>query len=142
MKGDGDPLDICILTEKTISAGNFLARCRPIGGLRMLDANEADDKIIAVLEGDLAFGEIRDLSQVQKPLVLKSPIDGTISAVFHRNEERVMAGTTILAVVPKPGAVVGTARGDRPGVEGPGAAAHEGRRAFRSGRHGLRVVLP
>lgn len=68
-KGDGDPLDICILTEKTFSAGNFLAKVWPIGGFRMLDGNEADDKIIAVLEADLAFGEYRDLSQVRKPLV-------------------------------------------------------------------------
>src|SRR6478736_3718654 len=35
IEGDGDPLDVCILTEKTVAHGNFLARARPIGGLRM-----------------------------------------------------------------------------------------------------------
>ncbi|MBC7912261.1 MAG: inorganic diphosphatase, partial [Pyrinomonadaceae bacterium] len=47
IKGDGDPMDICVLTEKTIAQGNFFVRAKPIGGLRMIDGNEADDKIIA-----------------------------------------------------------------------------------------------
>jgi inorganic pyrophosphatase len=62
-RGDGDPLDICVLTEKTIPAGNFLMPVRPIGGLRMVDGNESDDKLIAVLDGDLAYGELREVSQ-------------------------------------------------------------------------------
>ncbi len=61
VKGDGDPMDICILTEKTISHGDILVMARPIGGLRMIDGNQADDKIIAVLENDLVYGEYRDL---------------------------------------------------------------------------------
>ncbi|HML83619.1 MAG TPA: inorganic diphosphatase, partial [Bacteroidales bacterium] len=56
VKGDGDPMDICILTEKTISHGDILVMARPIGGLRMIDGNQADDKIIAVLENDLVYG--------------------------------------------------------------------------------------
>jgi inorganic pyrophosphatase len=62
IEGDGDPLDICILTEKSISHGNFLCSARPIGGLRMIDGNEADDKIIAILEADIAYGHMRDIS--------------------------------------------------------------------------------
>ena len=46
--GDGDPLDVCILTEKEIMLGYILVQARPIGGFRMIDGNEADDKIIAV----------------------------------------------------------------------------------------------
>ena len=61
VKGDGDPMDICILTEKTISHGDILVMARPIGGLSMIDGNQADDKIIAVLENDLVYGEYRDL---------------------------------------------------------------------------------
>jgi len=56
MVGDGDPMDICVLTEKTVSHGNILVRAIPIGGLRMIDGNEADDKIIAVLSGDAVYG--------------------------------------------------------------------------------------
>jgi len=61
--GDGDPLDICVLSEKAFSHGDFLLRAIPIGGLLLLDQGEADDKIIAVLEGDAAFGDWRELSQ-------------------------------------------------------------------------------
>jgi inorganic pyrophosphatase len=62
IKGDGDPLDICVLTEKTIVHGNFFVRARPIGGLRMIDGLEADDKIVAVLADDIAFGYIQDIT--------------------------------------------------------------------------------
>lgn len=60
--GDGDPLDACVLTEKTLTAGNILLRAIPIGGLRMIDRNEVDDKIVMVLEDDLAFGHMRDIA--------------------------------------------------------------------------------
>jgi inorganic pyrophosphatase len=61
--GDKDPLDICVLTEKPISHGDILVQAIPIGGLRMLDGNEADDKIIAVMRDDAAFGSITDIEQ-------------------------------------------------------------------------------
>jgi inorganic pyrophosphatase len=67
--GDNDPLDICVLTEKAVSHGDFLLKARPIGGLRMIDRNEADDKIIAVLEGDAAYGEWRDVSDAPRPVI-------------------------------------------------------------------------
>ena len=67
--GDGDPLDICVLTESNINHGNVLLVAKPIGGLRMLDGNEADDKIIAVLEGDLAFDEIKEICELPAQLV-------------------------------------------------------------------------
>jgi len=55
--GDGDPLDICVLTEKVIPRGDILLRAVPIGGLQLIDENEADDKIIAVLQSDELFGK-------------------------------------------------------------------------------------
>ena len=67
--GDGDPMDICVLTEKDISHGNILVQAIPIGGLRMLDGKEADDKILAVLLGDVAFGSWRDISDCPAPLL-------------------------------------------------------------------------
>ena len=67
--GDGDPLDICILSEKTILSSNFFANCKPIGGLRLLDHGEADDKIIAVLEKDLAFENINDIKDCPQGLI-------------------------------------------------------------------------
>lgn len=67
--GDGDPLDICVLTEKQIAHADVLLRARPIGGLRMIDGNEADDKIVAILEGDPSYGFLQDISQCPKMLV-------------------------------------------------------------------------
>jgi inorganic pyrophosphatase len=67
--GDGDPIDVCVLTEKPLSHGDVLVRAIPIGGLRMLDGNMADDKIIAVLEGDDVYGSCHDIADAPKPLV-------------------------------------------------------------------------
>ncbi|HKY63522.1 MAG TPA: inorganic pyrophosphatase [bacterium] len=66
-RGDGDPLDICVLSEREISRAEILLRARVVGGLQMVDHGEADDKIVAVLEGDYLWGrarEIRDLPPV------------------------------------------------------------------------------
>lgn len=68
IQGDCDPIDICILTEKTITHGDILVQAIPIGGFRMIDGNEADDKIIAVLKGDAVYGNYTDLSDC--PLVV------------------------------------------------------------------------
>ena len=62
--GDGDPLDICVLTEKTISHGDIIAEVRPIGGFRMLDKNAPDDKIIAVLKHDATYNIYNDISEL------------------------------------------------------------------------------
>ncbi|RYF55496.1 MAG: inorganic pyrophosphatase, partial [Cytophagaceae bacterium] len=48
--GDGDPLDICVLTEREITHGDLILQAIPIGGFRLIDKGEADDKIIAVLK--------------------------------------------------------------------------------------------
>ncbi len=64
LQGDGDPLDICVVSERTFSHGDVLLRARPIGGLRVIDRDEADDKILAVLEGDAAFGWVRDVADL------------------------------------------------------------------------------
>lgn len=67
--GDEDPLDICVLSEKSFSHGDVLMRAIPIGGLRMLDRAEADDKIIAVMEGDAVYGEWRDIDECPRALL-------------------------------------------------------------------------
>jgi inorganic pyrophosphatase len=41
----------------------------PIGGLRLLDGDEADDKIIAVLEGDAVYGAWRDVDECPPSLL-------------------------------------------------------------------------
>ncbi len=69
IRGDRDPIDICILTEKDITHGDILVKARPIGGFRMLDGNEADDKIIAVLNNDAVYGEYKNISDVPETIV-------------------------------------------------------------------------
>ena len=69
LRGDGDPMDACVLSEKSFAHGGFLLRARAIGGLRMIDGDEADDKVVAVLENDLGYGTIRDLADAPKGLI-------------------------------------------------------------------------
>ena len=66
--GDGDPLDICVLTEKDVTHGDIIVHCIPIGGLRLLDHGQADDKIIAVLKNDAVYGNISDIDQLPKDI--------------------------------------------------------------------------
>jgi len=67
--GDGDPLDICVLAEKAITHGDILVQAIIVGGLRMLDGDQADDKIIAVLEGDALYGAWQDIEELPRALV-------------------------------------------------------------------------
>jgi len=69
IKGDRDPIDICILTEKDITHGDIIVKARPIGGFRMIDNNEADDKLIAVLNKDAVYGDYKDIKDCP-PLVI------------------------------------------------------------------------
>lgn len=68
--GDKDPLDICVLTEKLVMHGNIILKAIPIGGIKLIDNNEADDKIVAVLKNDALYGEWEDISQCPR-LVLE-----------------------------------------------------------------------
>ena len=69
LAGDRDPLDVCVLTERPLSHGGVLVRARPIGGLRMLDGDEVDDKLLAVLESDPAYEAWHDLQDCPTTLV-------------------------------------------------------------------------
>ena len=69
IQGDGDPMDICVLTEKTFAHGSFFLLAKPIGGLRMIDGHQADDKIVAILDADLAYGHITEISECPAALI-------------------------------------------------------------------------
>ena len=68
-RGDGDPLDICVVSERPISRGEILVRARVLGGLQMVDNSEADDKIIAVLDNDWVYSGARDITDLPKVVV-------------------------------------------------------------------------
>lgn len=66
--GDRDPLDICVLSERPIGRAEVVVPARVIGGLRMLDRGEADDKIIAVLESDPYYLDVKDIQDLSAVL--------------------------------------------------------------------------
>ncbi|MEM1325047.1 MAG: inorganic pyrophosphatase [Bacteroidota bacterium] len=67
--GDDDPLDICVLTEREVTHGNVIVNAIPIGGFRMIDGGEADDKIIAVLKSDEVYGHWEDVSDIPNRII-------------------------------------------------------------------------
>jgi inorganic pyrophosphatase len=67
--GDGDPMDVCILTEKAIPRGDILMQAIPIGGLRMIDQNAADDKIVAVMQQDAVYGRWGEITDCPPALI-------------------------------------------------------------------------
>lgn len=68
-RGDGDPLDICVLSERPIARNEILVKARVVGGFKMVDAGDADDKIIAVLDNDYIYGSARDIGDLPPVLV-------------------------------------------------------------------------
>jgi inorganic pyrophosphatase len=74
IEGDGDPLDVCVLSKHDVTEGGILVGARAIGGLRMLDrgadgSQEADDKIVMVLDDDPIYGEYQDIKDVPRDLL-------------------------------------------------------------------------
>ena len=68
-RGDGDPLDVCVLSERPITRAEIIVPARVVGGLQLLDRGEADDKIIAVLEGDFVWGNATELADLPPIMV-------------------------------------------------------------------------
>lgn len=67
--GDGDPLDICVLTERPITRANIIMDVRVVGGLRMIDHEEVDDKIVGIFEKDNVWGDTREISDLPDVLI-------------------------------------------------------------------------
>lgn len=67
--GDGDPLDLCVLSERPIDRTEVILSARVIGGLHMIDRGEADDKIITVLDNDKYYSNVQDVSDLPDVLI-------------------------------------------------------------------------
>ena len=67
--GDGDPLDICVLSERPIEHSEVILTARVVGGIRAIDGGLADDKVIAVLENDAVWGGARDIEDLPPALI-------------------------------------------------------------------------
>jgi inorganic pyrophosphatase len=61
--GDGDPLDVLVLGPAVLRGAVIEAKL--IGVLRLLDAGEQDDKLIAVIPGK-PLGDVSDLSELDR----------------------------------------------------------------------------
>jgi inorganic pyrophosphatase len=68
-RGDGDPLDINVVSERPIERVEVILNARVVGGLPMLDGGEADDKIIAVLENDPIWSHVEVLEDLPSALI-------------------------------------------------------------------------
>ncbi|MDX1618894.1 MAG: inorganic pyrophosphatase [Balneolaceae bacterium] len=68
-KGDGDPLDICVLSERPISRSEVILAARVVGGIHMIDQGEADDKILAVLNNDQFWADAKDISDLPENII-------------------------------------------------------------------------
>lgn len=65
---DNDPLDILILSQVDV-VPMCIVPARVIGVMRMLDAGEADDKIIAVAEGDPSVNHIQNIEELPEHFI-------------------------------------------------------------------------
>lgn len=68
-RGDGDPLDVCVVSERPIARSEVILDARVVGGVQMIDGGEADDKIVAVLENDNIWGDARELDDLPPVLI-------------------------------------------------------------------------
>lgn len=68
-RGDHDPLDICVISNRRISHGEIILDARVIGGIPMNDGGEADDKIISVLDSDEIYQGVNEVSALPESLV-------------------------------------------------------------------------
>ena len=67
--GDGDPLDILVLSEHHIPRGDIILKAVPIGGFCLIDDGEADDKIISILIGDKVFEQYKEIFELPKGIL-------------------------------------------------------------------------
>lgn len=60
---DSDPLDVLVLCSEVLDP-LIMVNCYPIGVVRMIDAGECDDKIIAIPSGDPTWNFYKDISEL------------------------------------------------------------------------------
>jgi inorganic pyrophosphatase len=107
-RGDGDPLDICVVSERQITRAEVILPARVVGGLQTIDGGEADDKIVAVLENDNIWGQVTEISDLPEILVERlrhyfmtyklvpgKPSQFSIEKVYGREEAFVVIAAAI-----------------------------------------------
>jgi inorganic pyrophosphatase len=92
-RGDGDPLDICIVSERPVDRAEVILVARVIGGIPLLDGGEADDKIVAVLENDAVWSSVRELAELPAAFVQRLRHYFATYKTFPDEPPRVLVGT-------------------------------------------------
>ncbi|HEY9075314.1 MAG TPA: inorganic pyrophosphatase [Anaerolineaceae bacterium] len=104
LKGDGDPLDICVISERPITKSEIVLNARVVGGMRMIDNDEADDKILAILANDAYWENVDDIDHLPPVLVerLRHYFSTYKLVPGHENQtyiETVYNASTAMAIV-------------------------------------------
>ena len=63
LASDGDPMDVLALVEEPSFSG-CVVEVRPVGVLNMVDQEQKDQKIIAVLNRDPRYEQVHSLNQI------------------------------------------------------------------------------
>jgi inorganic pyrophosphatase len=69
VRADGDPLDIVVVSERPITHPEVILTARIVGGLRMIDNNESDDKVVAVLQNDNFWQHVTEIDELPSALI-------------------------------------------------------------------------
>jgi inorganic pyrophosphatase len=69
LRGDGDPLDICVISERPLNRAEIILEARVVGVIQAIDGGDADDKIVAVLANDAFWDNVLDVSHLPGVLV-------------------------------------------------------------------------
>jgi inorganic pyrophosphatase len=69
IRADGDPLDIVVVSERPIMHPEVILTARVVGGLRMIDNDESDDKIVGVLRNDSFWQHVTDIDELPSALI-------------------------------------------------------------------------
>jgi inorganic pyrophosphatase len=68
-QGDGDPVDVCVVSERPITRAEIIVNARIVGGLQVVDRGEADDKLIAVLANDHIWSDAQDVTDLPEAMI-------------------------------------------------------------------------
>lgn len=69
IRADGDPLDIVVISERPIMHPEVILTTRIVGGLRMIDHDESDDKVVGVLQNDSFWQHVTDIDELPGALI-------------------------------------------------------------------------
>lgn len=69
IRADGDPLDIVVISERPIMHPEVILTVQVVGGLRMIDHGESDDKIVGVLQNDSFWRHVTNMDELPGALI-------------------------------------------------------------------------